>query len=324
MKIILGADIGGTKCMASLAKVSDSGEISVLDKSRFETSSENPEASMEAIASELERICKEHSISRVDAIGVSVGGLVDSKNGIIIQTPVIPALKNYAIGDKLSSKFNAPAFVMNDANACALAEWKYGAGKGCDDMVFLTCGTGLGAGLVLNGKIYEGACSNAGEVGHIRLSSIGPVGCGKAGSFEGFCSGAGIAQFAQTRALEALQSSKPFAFAPTVQSIASISAKTLAEAAKSGDKDALKIFSQVGEYLGKGLAVIVDILNPQRIVLGSVYERCENLLKESMKEALFEEAQYASASTVEILPAKLGDDIGLYAAFAIAINAMEK
>ena len=324
MKSILGVDIGGTKCMVCLGEASDNGEIAILKKVRFETDPDNPEQSMEHIADELAKMLEGYEGGNPVAIGVSVGGYVDSKNGVIVSTPVIPMLKNYPIGEMLSKRFGAPAFVQNDANACALAEWKYGAGKGCNDMVFLTCGTGLGAGLILNGKIYEGACSNAGEVGHIRLSSIGPVGCGKAGSFEGFCSGAGIAQFAQTRALEALQSSKPFAFAPTVQSVASISAKTLAESAKSGDKDALKIFSQVGEYLGKGLAIIVDILNPQRIVLGSVYERCEDLLKESMKKALFEEAQYASASAVEILPAKLGDDIGLYAAFAIAINSMEK
>ncbi len=324
MKTILGVDIGGTKCMVCLGRASESGEIEILKKVRFETDSDNPQRSMERIADELANMLEGYEGGKPVAIGVSVGGYIDSKNGIIVSTPVIPMLKNYPIGEMLSKRFDAKAFVQNDANACALAEWIYGAGKGSENMVFLTCGTGLGGGLILGGKLHEGASSNAGEVGHIRLDRVGPVGCGKAGSFEGFCSGAGIAQFAKMRALEALQGSKAFAFAQTLKSIEQITAKTLEDAANAGDVDALQIFNEVGENLGKGLAILVDILNPDSIVIGSVFVRCENLLREPMQKSLNSEAQSVSANACKVLPAKLGDDIGLYAAFATAINGLNK
>lgn len=316
-------DIGGTKCMVGTAREIGVGKIEIVKKLRFDTDAATPERSMDRIVDEVGKLIRENSNSKIGAIGVSVGGYVDIPAGVIVSTPVLPGLKNYPIGKTLQDNFGIEAHVQNDANACALAEWLYGAGMGSQNMAFLTCGTGLGAGFILDGKLYTGASSYAGEVGHIRLEKIGPVGCGKAGSFEGLCSGAGIAQYAQMRALEALQSSRPFAFAETVEEIRNITTKSLAYAADSGDKDAVEIFNQAGLNLGRGLAIILDILNPEIIVLGSVFRRCRHLLENSMNQSLREESMAISFNACKILPSKLGDDIGLFAAAATAIAAIK-
>src|SRR5450756_1533610 len=136
--------------------------------------------------------------------------------------------------------------VQNDANACALAEWKFGAGRGTQNMIFLTFGTGLGAGLILDGKLYAGTNDNAGEVGHIRLDNFGPVGYGKAGSFEGFCSGSGIAQLARLKAMEKFQMGEKVTWCAGISELQSITAQGVAEAATNRDLLALEVFETCG------------------------------------------------------------------------------
>ena len=180
-----GVDIGGTKCAVTLGD--DSGNI--LSKVKFETTD---------VKNTLNRISEEVSkLKNISSVGISCGGPLDSKRGIICSPPNLPKWDNVEICSLLKEVSGVPAFLQNDANACALAEWQYGAGKGCENMIFLTFGTGLGAGLILDGKLYSGTNDMAGEVGHIRLSPFGPVGFGKSGSFEGFCSGGGLKQIGQ-------------------------------------------------------------------------------------------------------------------------------
>jgi glucokinase len=211
--------------------------------------------------------------------------------------------------------------IQNDANACALAEWLMGAGKGTQNMIFLTFGTGMGSGLILNGKLYAGTNDLGGEVGHIRLAKNGPVGFGKAGSFEGFCSGGGIAQLAETMVLEKLQKGEKVAFCPDADSAKKLTAKTVAEAAISGDPAALEIIRVSAEYLGRGLAVLIDILNPECIVIGSIYSRNEMLFKPHVDRILAEEAIPSAVEVCRIKPALLGESIGDYAALCVALNA---
>ena len=157
---------------------------------------------------------------------------------------------------------------MNDANACALAEWRFGAGRGTRHMVFLTSGTGMGAGLVLNGELYEGATGDAGETGHVRLRGDGPVGYGKAGSVEGFYSGGGIARTAADFIRQAGGPRSdwfPAEGLPTT--------KAIADAAKAGDVLAGVIMRRSGEYLGEAIAVLFDLLNPERVVIGGLFPR---------------------------------------------------
>ena len=285
----IGIDIGGTKC--SVTKGDVSGNI--LNKIKFQTTDKDD--TLRNIFESVEKM------GQVEAIGVSCGGPLDSKKGIIMSPPNLPGWDDVHITKLLTEKFNTPSYLQNDANACALAEWRFGAGKGCENMVFFTFGTGLGAGLILNGKLYEGTNGMAGEAGHIRLAECGPVGYGKAGSFEGFCSGNGIKQLSGGKS----------------------DAKALAESARQGDKEALRIFEICGENLGKGLAIIIDILNPERIVLGSIFARCSDLLVPSMEKVLQKETLDLSRKVCEILPAELGEQIGDYAALSVAAEGVK-
>ena len=208
--------------------------------------------------------------------------------------------------------------LRNDADACALAEWNFGAGKGTQNMIFLTFGTGMGAGLILNGSLYTGTNDMAGEVGHIRMENYGPIGYGKMGSFEGFCSGNGIKQIGITVATELFQMGKTPSFCKDISLINDISAKTIAEFAEKGYKDALKVFEISAEKLGQGLSVLIDILNPEMIVIGSIYQRCEHLFKDTLMKVIENETLIYSRRSVKIAPAKLEENLGDYAALSVA------
>lgn len=159
-----------------------------------------------------------------------------------------------------------------------MAEWKFGAAKGYKNVIFLTFGTGMGAGLILDNRLYTGTNDMAGEIGHIRLEDNGPVGYGKSGSFEGFCSGGGIAQLSKIRVLEKLQMGEKVSFCSSIEKLNNIDAKIVADAAKKGDPLAIDIYKECGHYLGKGLAILIDILNPEIIVIGSIFSRSKDLL----------------------------------------------
>ena len=307
----IGVDIGGTKC--AVVKGDENG---ISKKLRFDT---------ESCAVTVEKILAAvASLMPADAIGISCGGPLDEERGVILSPPNLPGWDGVPITDILTSRFGIPAYLCNDANACALAEWKYGAGRGTRNMIFLTFGTGLGAGLILDGRLYHGTTGNAGEVGHIRLSPDGPVGFGKRGSFEGFCSGGGIARLAQITARHRIADGNPIPWADNEHKISKITTKYLAELANGGDADALEIFEISAERLGAGLSVLVDILNPERIVIGSVFARCEGLFREKMEAVMRSECIPSSLAVCEVVPAALGEEIGDYAALAVAREGEKK
>lgn len=313
---ILGFDIGGTKCAVITAQVNE-GNITILKKEKCAT---DLKISPEAMINKLMYIADEMLERKPDAIGVSCGGPLDSKRGIIMSPPNLPGWDNVEIVRMLKDRFGVTAKLQNDANACAVAEWKFGAGKGLDNMIFLTFGTGLGAGLILDGRLYSGTNDNAGEVGHIRLHKSGPVGYGKVGSFEGFCSGGGIAQLGYMKALEAVESGVYPAYFNKNMKPSDVTAKDIAEAADKGDATAIEVYRICGEYLGRGLAVLIDILNPQAIVIGSIFARAHHLLWRNAERIIKEEALSVSADACRVVPALLGESIGDYASISIALE----
>lgn len=300
---IIGVDIGGTKCALSVPDGTDK----VREVARFNTTDVN--GTLDRIYAEIRKLGPAPDV----VFGVSCGGPLDSKKGLILSPPNLPGWDRIAICDELVKRFGGRAFLMNDANACALAEWQFGAGRGCQSMMFLTMGTGMGAGLILDGRLYEGVSGNAGEVGHMRLSAEGPVGFNKAGSFEGWCSGGGIAQIARLRV-------PAFGGQSLLQKLApeELTARAVGEAAAAGDALALSIWGEVGEKLGEALAIFIDLVNPERVVIGSIYQRCEKFIAPAMKAVINREALPDSARDCEVRPAALGDEIGSYAAVAIA------
>lgn len=321
MQNVVGIDIGGTKI--SIVHAQYNNKVDIKDKTVFDTNSFlGPETVVQNIVDGVKAIVDKNSIKDY-VIGISCGGPLNSKTGTILGPPNLPGWNHVEIVDILTREFNVETYLQNDADACAIAEWKVGAGKDCDNMIFLTFGTGLGAGMILNGKLYSGASGMAGEVGHIRLSDFGPVGYGKVGSFEGFCSGGGIAQLAQTILLSKIQSGKKVSLLKDCD-IKDITAKDIFLSANAGDEDALEVVQVVGEYLGKGLSVLIDVLNPERIIIGSIYTRNHELLSLYASKAIEQEALKRSAKTCSILPAKIGEQIGDYAAVLTAIYGIEE
>ena len=316
----IGLDIGGTKC----AVVIGDKHFNVLRKIKFDTRTERGYVEiLNEFHQNIEALFLEFPKENLKRIGISCGGPLDSKKGVIYSPPNLPGWDNVPIVEIFSKKYGVPAAIQNDANACALAEWLMGAGKGTQNMIFLTFGTGMGSGLIINGQLYAGTNDLGGEVGHIRLAKDGPVGFGKAGSFEGFCSGGGIAQLAQTVVSEKLTKGESVAFCPNIEMAAELTAKDVALAARVGDPAAEEIIRISGEYLGRGLAVLIDIINPQCIVIGSIYARNEMLFKPHVDRILEEEAIPSAVEVCQIKPALLGDSIGDFAALCVALYENE-
>ena len=302
--MILGIDIGGTKCAVTLG---EDGKI--LKKESFPT-----KECKQTITKLLDLAEK---MGKADAVGISCGGPLDSNRGIIMSPPNLPGWDNIPITSLFEQRLKIPAYLQNDANACALAEWRFGAGRGTRNMVFLTFGTGLGAGLILNGRLVDGANGMAGEIGHVRLTDGGPVGYGKAGSAEGYCSGGGIARLGRTLAAEALARGEALPYCKTEEELENITAKLLADYAREGETLAKRVYDLSGEMLGRTLSVIIDLINPEKIVIGSIFARAEDLLRPNMEKVLKKEAIPLSLSVCEIVRAELGEEIGDLAALAV-------
>ena len=286
--MLLGVDIGGTKCALILAE----RDGTILSRQSIQTG--DVHTTLNWILEGAKALAQKHP---VDAVGVSCGGPLDSRLGVIQSPPNLPGWDEIPITALLRQATGAPAALCNDANACALAEWKYGAGRGTRNMIFLTFGTGMGAGLILDGRLYEGTHGMAGEVGHMRLAEDGPVGYGKAGSFEGFCSGGGISRLGQRMG-------------------AAGSAKELAESARAGDPLARAVYEASARKLGLGLSVLMDLFDPECIVIGSVFARSQELFRKEMEKVIALEA--LPQTRCRVVPAALGDAIGDHAAVAVA------
>jgi glucokinase len=300
----IGLDIGGTKCALGVAGAGGDGFAEVA---RFPTRA--PAETLARFAVEIASLPP----AAVRRIGVSCGGPLDAKTGVILSPPNLPGWDKIGVCAWLNGRFGGPSRLMNDANACALAEWQQGAGRGVQSMIFLTMGTGMGGGLILDGWLYEGISGSAGEIGHLRLADGGPVGFGKAGSLEGFCSGGGIAQIARRRVAE-------FSDASALKAIPleKLSARDVGVAAEAGDTLALALWREVGERLGQAIALFIDLINPERIVIGGIYPRCEKLIAPAMHAMIAREALGPSARDCSVVPAQLGEEIGSRAAVAVA------
>ena len=315
IRYYLGLDIGGTKCATLLAKVSGndtSDNITFLERDEFETYKYDCKNLLSLFVSKFSLYISNYNIIP-DALGISCGGPLDSINGIIQSPPNLPGWNDVPIVKLFQSHFTFPIYLENDANAGVLAESLYGAGKGKDNLIFLTFGTGLGAGLILNRHLFKGSSNMAGEVGHIRLAEEGPVGYHKKGSFEGFCSGMGIAQLGYLM----IQKSKEIS---TLRNYPVLTAKIIGDEADKGDLLAISIYQKVGYYLGKGLAVLIDSFNPDMIIIGGIFSKSHHLIEHEMNKVLAEEALPQSLRACTIVPSRLGERIGDYSAISIAIK----
>ncbi|MGN1452139.1 MAG: ROK family protein [Eubacteriales bacterium] len=314
-KYYAGLDIGGTKCACIIG--SDDGEkLEILRREAIPT---DKTVSAETMLSRLDEILAPLLAQYpVESIGISCGGPLDSVGGIIQSPPNLPGWDDVHICEYYSSRHNLPVRLQNDANACGLAEWMYGAGRGTRSMVFCTMGTGFGAGLVLDGKLYAGVTDCAGEIGHIRLTDEGPVGYGKRGTVEGYCSGGGIAQVGRSAAMELLQVGKKCGFCSSIAELDGITAKSIGIAAENGDATAIEVYRYVGHMLGRAMSLVIDLINPEMIVIGSVFVRSEEFIRGEMQHVIDAECLASSARACRIVPAKLGEALGDFAAISVA------
>ena len=291
--LLVGLDIGGTSCAAVIGIPTADG-IAVRDRAEFRTA-ETPEPL--ACLTRLTDLAKGLLAGATpQAAGVACGGPLDASAGLVLGPPNLPGWDRVQVSDVVARQLGCRTRLENDADACAVAEWRWGAGRGCRTMAFLTMGTGLGAGLIIDGRLHRGARNLAGELGHWRLAADGPLGYGKRGSFEGFCAGGGIGRWAREEGL-------PYD-----------SASGLFAAAATGDHAALALVECIATRLGEGLALLTDLLDPERIVIGGIFARREALLRPMMERVLAREA----LRPCPVVPAILGEAVGDLAALAVA------
>ncbi len=319
--MLVGVDVGGTKTAVVLGRANGKG-LEVLDRAAFPT--EPGTRHWREVLLDVTRAARRLAGGHIDAVGVSCGGPLDSRGGIVQSPPNLPGWDDVPIIRQLSEGLGCAAYLQNDANACALAEWRYGAGRGTRNMVFLTFGTGMGAGLIIDGRLYEGTNDLAGEVGHVRLAEDGPEGYGKRGAFESFASGSGIAKLARAEAERVLRAGGRVGFCASPADLPSITARGVGEAAEAGDPVAIGVLDTSGRFLGRGLAMLMDILNPQRIVIGSIFARCRMFLQPAMDREIAREALPAAARACQVVPAELGESIGDYACLSVAVEGQAR
>lgn len=308
---ILGFDVGGTKT----AVVEGTRDAEILQREELATEAERPFVeTFPRIAAAARRVMAtaEAAGRRISAVSVSIGGPLKIAEGELIDPPHLPGWHGVRLKAALESEFpGLPVFVEHDGNAGALAEFHFGEGKGrtgLRHLIFLTFGTGLGAGLIVNGQVLRGVTDTAGEVGHLRLAWTGPVGFGKAGSWEGFASGQGLVELATMKFPHRWSQATPI--------------RKVVEAMLADDPEALAVAAEAGTWMGRGMALLIDTLNPQLIVLGSLAVALGDRVLEPARQAVREEALPQAAAACEIVPAKLGKGIGDVAALMAAIVEM--
>ncbi|HWQ35477.1 MAG TPA: ROK family protein [Blastocatellia bacterium] len=310
---ILGLDVGGTKT----AVVEGTGNAVILQRREVATEAQRPFAETFPQFAELMRqtiAAAARSGRQVAAVSVSIGGPLHVSEGVLIDPPHLPGWHGVQLKERLLEQFpSLPVFVEHDGNAGALAEFHFGVGHERRDLrhlVFLTFGTGLGAGFIVNGQVLHGATDTAGEVGHWRLSlNGGPVGFGKAGSWEGFASGAGLVMLAAQMFPQ--RWSRETAI------------RSLVESMLADDPDALAVAEEAGRWMGRGMALLVDALNPQVIVLGSLAVALGERVLAAARHVVAEEALPQAAAACEIVPSALGNRIGDVAALMAAWSQPE-
>lgn len=306
----IGIDVGGTN--VKIALVNDEGKI--LYSNSVPTRAEmGYEYTVNNIKQAIYDLLKETKLESKDIQGIGFGfpGQVDYKAGIVRNAPNIPGWVEIPIAKIFEDEFHIPTRVDNDVRCAALGELNYGAGKGCENLICITVGTGIGSGLVVNGKLVRGASNAAGEIGHIKLQmNGGPIcGCGDTGCLEAFASGPAIVALAE----DYIKGGKSTKYRELANG-APITPYIVCEAAKAGDSVAQRIFTIIGEYIGIGMASVVNLLNPEKIIIGGGVADAGEYLLNPLSETLKKRAMKIAGETVKIVHAELGNTAGVIGA----------
>jgi glucokinase len=318
-KAWIGVDIGGTKTAVVIARQPPA----ILARIEFATLPEQgPDRAVASIKHAIHELLSSAPLgtARLSGLGISCGGPLDQRAGVIHSPPNLSTWVDVPIVALLHQEFGLECRLENDADAGAIAEHRFGAGRGTSHMVFLTMGTGLGAGIIADGRLLRGAAGRAGEIGHVRLTAAGPVGYHKAGSVEGWASGGGMAQVAAAETWAAIERGETTLLAAKLEESGALSAKDVSEAARQGDPVAARILAATGSRLGEAMAILVDLLNPEKIVVGGLAMRLGESLLAPARLAIEREALPGSAPMCQVVPAALGERIGDVAALCVAMG----
>jgi len=308
---VLGVDIGGTKTIVAVAD--DRG---IIAQERIDTPREQgPSAVLSAIEQAIRSIITHYAV-RITSVGIGCGGPLDRERGIILVAPNLPGWENLDLAGYFRNALGAPVSLDNDVNLMALGEAREGAGVGIDHLAYFNIGTGIGGGIVIGGKLYRG-CGNAAEFGHqIILPDGPPCLCGKRGCLEALASGTSIAR----RARELLADHPDSAILSLAGSTENVTARIVAQAALEGDDLARRIWLETGEYLGIGIANVINILNPRMVVLGGGVVEAGDLLLDPVRRTVRERAMTQLADDAQIVRGSLGEQAGIIGAIHLALE----
>lgn len=308
----IGIDVGGTNVKIALVdksgKIIYSNSVPTYAKMGYEYTVNNIKQAIKDLMKETNTTAKD-----IDGIGFDFPGQVDYKTGVVKLAPNIPGWVNVPIAQMIEEEFHIPTRIDNDVRCAALGEMKFGAGQGCENFVCITVGTGIGSGLVVNGQLVRGASNAAGEIGHIKLQMKDGLicGCGDTGCLEAYASGPSIVAMAQ----DYIKGGKSTKFREMAAAEGGeITPYMVAKAAEAGDPVAKRIFAIVGEYIGIGLTSVINLLNPEKVIIGGGVAEAGDLLLDPIRKTIKERAMVVAGSAVEIVPAQLGNNAGVIGA----------
>jgi len=308
---VLAIDLGGTKIAAALI----APDNRVMDKAHSPTLvSEGLQAVTSRIFSMIDRLLSQCTTGPAQLYGIAIAaaGAIDTDKGLVTSSPNLPGWLNVPLRDMVRKRYGIDTCLLNDASAAALAEHRLGAGRGTANLIYLTVSTGIGGGIIINGELYSGASGCAGELGHMTIDANGPeCDCGNRGCLEVFASGKAVAGEAKRRIEQGEQSKLTDIVSGDLEGI---TAEKVALAARGGDRLALDVISRAATYLGVGMVNLVNIFNPEMIVVGGGLSKMGELLLEPAREVVKQRAFPLCAGAVRIVTAELGDDAGVLGA----------
>jgi glucokinase len=315
---VVAVDIGGTKIMTAI--FSADGKMQAKDV-RPTLAGEGLNPVIGRLSSAIESLLFSNNLkpSQLGAIGIACAGGIDTGRGVVVTpSPHLSGWANLPLADIIKKKFGLDTYLVNDASAAALGEQRFGVGKGVKNLVLLTLGTGIGGGIIADGKLYLGACGGAGEIGHMTVEAHGPeCGCGNIGCLEILASGTAIAGDAIGRIGKGEKSSL---VAMVEGEINKITAEIVGRAARSGDKLAQDVIARAAFYLGVGMVNIVNIFNPEMVVIGGGMAELGEMIIAPGRKMVAAQAFSISAQAVRIVFARLGNEAGVYGAAAFALE----
>ena len=313
---VLAIDLGGTKIITAIF----SGGQVIAKERCLTLADEGKQSVINRLLSSIDYILSLENIdsSQLGSISIAAAGAIDFERGLITLSPNLPGWHDVLLRDIVKEKYKVNTLLLNDASAAALGEHRFGVGRGVSNLILLTIGTGIGGGIIINGRLYNGPSGSAGEIGHMTIDVNGPKDrCGNIGCLETLASGTAMAREAKKRITQGENSSLVELVTGKIEDI---TAEKIGVAAQNGDTLALDVIVEAGTYLGVGMVNLVNIFNPEMIVVGGGVANLGDLLLDPTRQVVRERAFQISARAVRIVTAQLGDEAGVFGAAVFALE----